>query len=514
MKRQRICDNPDISTLPHGAQATVTSLYHSQATQTLDPAGCIDCRKRKGINDEYLSPKPKYLRLSSFARAGSRVTDWAESLPDEFEDMSNRSSSKRRRSSADELPPTDSMVSDFSLLRNRLDQYGIMLQDTNRLSSERQADCKKFLDGELVPGACLIYPQEELTWIIDDTAFRLEAYVQRDILPWTVPSIENLSRTKEWENSSIKEQMHSVWNIPNTMGHTQPKPDYVAGHSEKSLTSEEMEEYNKLYALHKGAKPLQINTGFLLPFLICEAKSGVMGLATAQAQNCHAGGIVVRAMYRLYQEAYLDPETAPSLDEQILVWSIDMNHETVHIYGHYGKLGDGNLANLKIYRQRIAQVQLHNEAQRFVPYNFVRNIYDTFAPKHLNRMKDALKQMRTNHSTGLSFNTSTIAIQPTDPPVNENRPDSLVESAMLRQQLAAMMQLMQTMQENMVSFEGIDTSYAKSKQQATGKKHESKLEAAEKKHEAQIEAAEKKHEAQIEKLERLLREKQNAKIGN
>ena len=89
-----------------------------------------------------------------------------------------------------------------------------------------------------------------------------------------------------------------------------------------------------------------------MPFLICEAKSGFEGLAKAGMQNLHAGAIIVRAMYDLYKASNLD-----DLDEQILVWTIDMNHENVCIYGHYGKREKGEL---HYHRHRLRMLGFAN----------------------------------------------------------------------------------------------------------------------------------------------------------
>ena len=208
------------------------------------------------------------------------------------------------------------------------------------------------------------------------------------------------------------------------MGSTKPKPDYVAGLSDSAFSQIEREEIKEL---HDTRTPIWVSPGIVMPFLICEAKSGFEELAKAGMQNLHAGAIIVRAMYDLYKASDLD-----DLDEQILVWTIDMNHENVCIYGHYGKREKGEL---HYYRHRFKDVRLRKQEERFFPYNFVRNIYRDFVPIHLARVKKALSRHRKKRLE------APPTLRPSDTMAAIDVPETFTETALLSQQVALLRQL-------------------------------------------------------------------------
>ena len=387
-------------------------------------------KKRKQIQDDrhnqiHGTKRMKCSPAISKNHCKDRVIEWIASLPDtseeavlEFENMSDTSSSNKRSRGPDDESIRSDPTYDSRQCKNlvsSLGRYGIVMQELRKICKEEKTTCETYLQGDLVPEACLMYPHDIIPEVIWDTRLKLESHVQRDILPWTVPSIYNLCKSKEWDTdySSYDEQVDTIWINAERMGNTLPKPDYVAGLSEAAFNSKELDEITDLQT---ARLPFRVSAGLILPYLVCEAKSGTQGLVAAEFQNTHAGGILVRTMFELYMTAYQKskPKMVLSLSEKIIVWTMDINHESVKIWGHYGVLTDATdtlLTKLLIYRYPIRDIRLAHEAERFIPYNFVRNIYKDFVPIHINRIRNALKEIRENQSSSsLSFATSGVSL--------------------------------------------------------------------------------------------------------
>ncbi|TKA61583.1 hypothetical protein B0A55_13560, partial [Friedmanniomyces simplex] len=150
------------------------------------------------------------------------------------------------------------------------------------------------------------------------------------------------------------------------------------------------------------------------PFLVCEAKTGQIGIDQAESQNIHSASIAVRAVLRLYSA-----EKTQGLLGRILVFSVSHNNRLVNLYGHYAVASnskdgkDGNTEGLEYFRFDIAMFSLtmYDGKDRYKAYNFIRNVYDDFALEHLRRIQDAVAQLPSPEKrTGLSFATSDLAV--------------------------------------------------------------------------------------------------------
>ena len=338
------------------------------------------------------------------------------------------------------------------------------------MNEMHQRDCRTYLEGDLVPGKCLLYPLEDLSTVVFEAGLKNEMHVQINIVPWTVISIYNLWRSKEMpmDYTVFEEQRDTLWSECETMGGSQPKPDYVAGLSQAAFTAEDLEEIKRIYTRET---PIRVNPGLLMPFAICEVKEAAVGIAMAEDQNKHAGAIIVRAIFNLFMKAYAkNKPKLLSLCGQVLVWTIDMNHENVNIYGHYGRLDDpedASLRSLQIYRHRVKDVRLHDEKERFIPYNFMRNMYKDFVPIHITRIRDALSQIKENRDcTGLSFGASAVSLADSDSsgvtaekqsvitPFTEASIEKLTSIAMLDRKFTTLMeQLRQQREESQAQLE-------------------------------------------------------------
>ena len=74
-----------------------------------------------------------------------------------------------------------------------------------------------------------------------------------------------------------------------------------------------------------------------------------------------------------------------------LVFTVSYDNDRVCLYGHYA-VATGKDDKLQFYYYQIAPISLNakDRADRFVAYNFVRNVYDIFAPAHRQRIQDGM----------------------------------------------------------------------------------------------------------------------------
>ncbi|KAK0836804.1 hypothetical protein LTS02_018073 [Friedmanniomyces endolithicus] len=198
------------------------------------------------------------------------------------------------------------------------------------------------------------------------------------------------------------------------MGVSRPKPDFTVGLRRTAFQNDELRKLEN-YATPQG--PFYLTPDFCSPFLMCEAKTGRIGIDQADTQNIHSASIAVRAMFKPYYAAYgADHDRTKALTGQILTFSVSHNNRLVNLYGHYAIAGSSNensAESLQFFRHDIAMfgLMMYDGRERYNSYNFIRNLYDKFGPEHLRRIQDAVGQMPSPaQRTGLSFAASDMGL--------------------------------------------------------------------------------------------------------
>ena len=298
----------------------------------------------------------------------------------------------------------------------RLAQNHIYMTASALMQRTSKDLCFNFLTGNRTPGQYPCYPPEQIPKVLDRICALNEGRLQRDIMPWVVPSAENLFFSGEITLDYIGEEIQADWTRCAIMGGTRPKPDYTAGLLRKAFTEEEI---GKLQNYTSLERPFLFTPNLCFPFLICEAKTGQEGIDKADRQNIHSASIAVRAIIELYKAAFgtTYPDRIDELYGQVLVFSVSHNNKLVNLYGHYAVLSDDSTRELKFHRFDIAMFSLtmYDGADRYKAYNFVRNVYEKFAPEHRKRIKDAVASLPAlAERTGLSFAASDLALEDTD----------------------------------------------------------------------------------------------------
>ncbi|KAK1050074.1 hypothetical protein LTR74_017149 [Friedmanniomyces endolithicus] len=354
--------------------------------------------KRTRVNPEH------HQQSDSLPR--ERVAHWVQTFTWPSSTMQNPavalsvSTSTKRRSSS----------THHSERQQRLEQNGIYMKTSALLQRASKQLCNDLLVGDRSPDQHPWYPVERTNEVLERLHVLNEARLQRDVTPWLVPSAEHLYFSGCAELGHVGEEIQAEWKRCEPMGVSRPKPDFVVGLQRSAFEDEEL---CKLENYATPPRPFLFTPNLSFPFLVCEAKTGQIGIDQADSQNIHSASVAVRAIFRLYSAAYgRDHEKTQGLLGRILVFSVSHNNRLVNLYGHYAVASnskdgkDGTTEGLEYFR-----LTMHDGKDRYKAYNFIRNVYDEFALEHLRRIQDAVAQLPTPEKrTGLSFATSDLAV--------------------------------------------------------------------------------------------------------
>ena len=330
---------------------------------------------------------------------------WPKTFGEKRSNMGQRPPSKRRSTSKHE---SDRL--------GRLSKHGVFMMASNCIQQSSKGLCLSFLEGGRTPRHFPCYPPDQIANVLVRIQPLNEARLFRDITPWIAPSAENLQYSGEAIPNVIGEELQADWIRCATMGETRPKPDYTAGLLRKAFTQEEVD---KLENYASFERPWLFTPNLCFPFLMCEAKTGLIGLEKADRQNIHSASITVNAIFELYKAAFgtTSPDKVKELDGQVLAFFISHNNQLANLYGHYAVLRDDAMGGLDFYRHGIKMFSwtMDDGADRYKSYNFVLNLYREFAPKHQQRIKDAVPFLPTPvKRTGLSFTASELTLEEMD----------------------------------------------------------------------------------------------------
>ncbi|MCJ1441315.1 MAG: hypothetical protein MMC23_001801 [Stictis urceolatum] len=371
----------------------------------------VDSQKRSRIRDIKEPPED---------RQDDPVTHWVvnDCWPESFgqDAMAMIQKSASKQTSQDSSSKRKTVSTHRSDRLERLADNGVFMRSSALAQKSSKELCTTYLRGNRTPTCWPSYLLEKIPAILERIDVFNEGRIQRDVTPWVVPSAENLFFCGEPINDWIGDEIGAEWSRCATMGTTRPKPDYTAGLQRKAFTKDEIQ------ILRNYASPLRpflFTPELSFPFLVCEAKSGNEALIKAHQQNIHSASIAVRAIIELYKAAFgkTDPDRVDELYGQVLVFTVSHNQNIAHLYGHYAVVAEDSPEKLEFYRYEIALFSLSsNEGKdRYKTYNFVRNVYEEFAPKHRERIKEAIACLKApDKRTGISFATSSLELGESD----------------------------------------------------------------------------------------------------
>ncbi|KAI4143981.1 MAG: hypothetical protein LQ340_006814, partial [Diploschistes diacapsis] len=395
----------------HHPSSPLTSSSHEQLSgkkngravpQEQEP--CLEgtnsrCRKRRKVSQQTL----KVSGTGIYDPVGywASTSFWPKDFWQRGFQMSQEPSNKRKSESTHR-----------SQILERLAAYGVFMETSRLIQKDSQNLCAEYLKGDRKTVKTSVYTTEQFSKVLMRVYNLNEARIQKDVMPWVVPSAETLMYCGDLNLDYIGEEYNAIWIKCATMGSKAPKPDYTAGLLSTAFTEEEV---GKLENYAQPTRPFRFTPEICFPFLMCEAKTGERGMNEAERQNIHSGSIAVRAIFELYQEAYARkaPNRLQELNGKVLVFTISHDNHRVSVYGHYAVAEPEHPGGLRFYRYGIAlfSLSIGNGADRCKAYNFVMNVYENFAPDHLKRIKDAVAHLPSiPERTGLSFAASDMTL--------------------------------------------------------------------------------------------------------
>ncbi|RMD40941.1 hypothetical protein DV735_g4211, partial [Chaetothyriales sp. CBS 134920] len=368
---------------------------------------------------------------------------------------------------------------------------------------------------------------------------RNEGRVYRDLTPLLVPSpaLLSVSGVQGQSLDNIAEEISVEWSRCKTLGGPKPKPDFALGISPAAFNEEESAKLENYASFERLAR---FTDNIFFPFLLCEVKCGNEAINRADRQNMHSSSMAVRAIVKLLQSLG-DHNDANDLNGQILVFSISHDNERVKIYGHFPILSSsGKTTTTTCYRFPVASFVLNFDGSQGwkKTADFVREVYKTFVPAHLQRIRDALAQMDdprkrqsttaapsttsgggeedrshdVDHQSATSSHDPTGVFKIPDLPANKKQKGELsVLQELLAQQKAQLKVLQEQMEEQRKqNQEQLAEQRKQSQEQLTFlqqqlKHSQDQMEAQRMQHQEQMEAQRKQSQEQIEMLNQLLK---------
>ncbi|KAK6843407.1 hypothetical protein PG987_004267 [Apiospora arundinis] len=237
---------------------------------------------------------------------------------------------------------------------------------------------------------------------------RNEARVLRDITPMIVPSAEVLTIYGSVDLKCLIETTNEGWNNSIPLTSTRPQPDYSVGFRREAFTDDQLTKLSPFIGdFLTGDLSFFMATYYMyFPFMACEVKCGAAALDVADRQNAHSMTLAVRGIVELFRLVKREEE----VNRQVLSFSNSHDHCSVRIYGYYPVI---NGRETKYYRHAIHKFDFTalDGREKWTAYRFTRNVYETWMPEHLKKIRSAIDQLPTNldfdvpalsDSTGLS----------------------------------------------------------------------------------------------------------------
>ena len=286
-----------------------------------------------------------------------------------------------------------------------LADHGVHMQESKGRSLVGQASkalCAQLLLGRYPEPQHTLFPLSEFLSVWQRAQNRNEGRIYRDITPLLVPSAELLSVCGQQDLEHVTEEVSAEWTKSKTLGGPRPKPDLAVGIEQSAFTEEEIAKLKNHTAFERSTL---FTDHLYFPFLLCEAKCGDQGINRADRQNMHSSSMAVNAIVQLFRA--LDGNQASQLSGQVLVFSISHDNERAKMYGHFAVIQGEQTT---FYRHFVASFVLNYEESqgRKRTHDFVREVYHSFYPEHLKRIRDALAEMDDPRAQSM---TSIISVE-------------------------------------------------------------------------------------------------------
>lgn len=352
--------------------------------------------RQERIERQHRPPKRR-LQTSSITQSPS-VEHWTRHH--HWPTMVKKGAGSRKRFGPSDSCSFVSQESSASYLNVRyteqLAAMGSFLHDSKEgVSEESRSIIAKLRNTKQPLPECSLFDESLFETTCRSIAGRNEARVVRDITPLLVPSAEQLASRGAIKQYFV-ETLDERWSNCLPFTATLPKPDMAVGFSKDAFTPEQFLRLSPYLGDYLMGIPsyYMATTLMLFPFLTCEVKCGAGNLDTADRQNAHSMTIAVRAVAHLYELCGRKEE----LKGKILAFSISHNHQMVCLYAHYA-CAEGS--QMTYYRHKIRIFDFTELEDRWKSYTFVRNVYEHWAPDHVEQIRQLLDHLPQKNSNQL-----------------------------------------------------------------------------------------------------------------
>lgn len=227
---------------------------------------------------------------------------------------------------------------------------------------------------------------------------RNESKVIQDITRLIVPSAEELADFGAEPLESLVESVNEGWNNSVPLTGTRPQPDYSVGFKRTAFTEDQLHKISPIIGdFIAGDQSFFMATYYMyFPFLTCGVKCGAAALDIADRQNAHSMTLAVRAIVELFWLAKRENE----VHRQILAFSISHDHRSVRIYGHYPVVKEDKTTFYRYPIRTFDFTELEGR-EKWTAYRFTKNIYDTWMPTHLERIRLIIDELPSDLDFGV-----------------------------------------------------------------------------------------------------------------
>ncbi|KAL8894717.1 MAG: hypothetical protein Q9207_008433 [Kuettlingeria erythrocarpa] len=300
---------------------------------------------------------------------------------------------KRSRSSSSFSEASDQISRERKSEPYRDSRYEILLGAKGSFLKDSKAGvlaadsefCRTLLNFKVNPPSDTLFDDRFFGETMEKIQNENEARVVRDIGQLISPSAECLATRGVRGLHLLKESTNAGWNNCIPFQGTRPQPDFCVGFERNAFSNVQLKKLGfDLYAKTHFTATYKI----YFPFFTDEVKCGQQGLDIADRQNAHSMTVAVRGIIEVFRLV----GRAQELHRKVLGFSISHDHRTVRIYSHYAEI-DG--PGTTYYRHILGAYDILSEdgKDRWAAYQFVRNVYSSFAPMHLERIKSAVDQL-------------------------------------------------------------------------------------------------------------------------
>ncbi|OMP85186.1 hypothetical protein BK809_0000286 [Diplodia seriata] len=165
-------------------------------------------------------------------------------------------------------------------------------------------------------------------------------------------------------------------------GYAAPQPDYCVGFVRQAFSAEQWRLLDRVPGIAAATDYMHF------PFLTCEAKSPKEQIFAAENQNAYNMMVTVSTTVKLFRAA----KREMSVHRRVLAFSISYNSTNVSLNGYYPIIVG---PRTEIYCTDILDFAISPGAPAtWQSWHFVRNIYEVWAPEHLNHLRRAINSLK------------------------------------------------------------------------------------------------------------------------